>query len=77
MPFINVNWESFNFSKSHCTPLTQRHFNDVKKIKITNWSELPCPSPGDLPNPGIKPRSPALQVDSLPVEPPAKHKGGK
>ena len=28
------------------------------------------PSPGDLPNPGIKPWSPALQVDSLPAEPP-------
>jgi len=34
---------------------------------------LPFPSPGDLPNPGIKPRSPAqLQVDSLPPEPPGK-----
>ena len=33
------------------------------------WSGLPCPSPGDLPNPGIKPRSPALQEDSLPSEP--------
>ena len=30
------------------------------------WSGLPCPPPGDLPNPGIEPRSPALQVDSLP-----------
>ena len=30
------------------------------------------PSPGDLPNLGIKPRSPALQVDSLPSEPPGK-----
>ena len=29
------------------------------------WSVLPFPSPGDLPNPGIKPRSPALQADSL------------
>ena len=29
------------------------------------WSGLPCPSPGDLPNPGIKLRSPALQADSL------------
>ena len=28
------------------------------------WSGLPFPSPGDLPNPGIKPRSPALQADS-------------
>ena len=33
---------------------------------------LPCPPPGDLPNPGIKPRSPALQIDSLPSEPPGK-----
>ena len=30
------------------------------------WSGLPFPSPGDLPDPGIKPRSPALQADSLP-----------
>ena len=35
-------------------------------------SGLPFPSPGYLPNPGIKPRSPALQVDSLPIEPPRK-----
>ena len=32
------------------------------------------PSPGDLLNPGIKPRSPTLQVDSLPAEPPGKPK---
>ena len=36
------------------------------------WSVLPCPSLGDLSNPGIKPRSPALQADSLPYEPPEK-----
>ena len=36
------------------------------------WRGLPFPSPGDLPNPGIKPRSPAFQVDSLPSEPPGK-----
>ena len=29
------------------------------------WSGLPCPPPGDLPNPGIEPRSPALQGDAL------------
>ena len=34
------------------------------------WSGLPFPSPGDLPDPGIKPRSAALQADSLPFEPP-------
>ena len=33
------------------------------------WSGLPFPSPGDLPDPGIKPRSPTLQADSLPDEP--------
>ena len=33
------------------------------------WSGLPCTSPGDLPDPGIEPRSPALQADSLPSEP--------
>ena len=38
------------------------------------WSGLPFPTPGDLPNPGIKPRSPMLQVDSLPAEPPGKPK---
>ena len=37
------------------------------------WSGLSFPSPGHLPNPGIKPRSPALQIDSLPSEPPGKH----
>ena len=36
------------------------------------WSELPFPSPGDLPDPGIKSGSPALQADSLPPEPPGK-----
>ena len=40
------------------------------------WQEcctgLPFPSPGDLPNPGIEPVSPALQADSLPSEPPGK-----
>ena len=35
-----------------------------------DWSGLPFPSPGDLPNPGIKPRSPKLQADALSSEPP-------
>ena len=36
------------------------------------WSGLPCPPLGVLPNPGIEPRSPTLQGDSLPSEPPGK-----
>ena len=33
-----------------------------------HWSVLPFPSPGDLSDPGIEPRSPALQADSSPTE---------
>ena len=36
------------------------------------WSGLPFPSPGDLPDPGIKPGSPALEADALTSEPPGK-----
>ena len=36
------------------------------------WSGLTFPSPGNLPNSGIKPRSPKLQADTLPSEPPGK-----
>ena len=40
------------------------------QARILEWAA--CPPPGDLPHPGIKPRSPSLQVDSLPAEPPGK-----
>ena len=36
------------------------------------WSGLPFPSPGDLPDPGTEPGSPALQADALPSEPAGK-----
>ena len=39
------------------------------------WSGLPFPILGNLPNPGIEPRSPALQTDSLPAEPQRKPTG--
>ena len=39
------------------------------------WSGLPFPTPGDLPNPRIEPRSPALQADSLLTEPLGKPHG--
>ena len=58
------------------------------KVKVAQWcltlcgpmefswmeycSGQPFPSPGDLPNPGMEPRSPTLQVDSLPAEPQGK-----
>jgi len=39
------------------------------------WTGLPFSPPGNLPDPGIKPRSPALQVDALLSEPPGKPYG--
>ena len=39
------------------------------------WSGVPFPSPGDLPDPGVEPGSPALQADALPSEPPGKLPG--
>ena len=36
------------------------------------WSGLPFPSPGDLPDPGTEPGSPALKADAFPSEPPGK-----
>ena len=41
------------------------------------WSGLPFPSPGDLPNPGIKPGSSTLRADYLPSEPPEESVNGK
>ena len=44
----------------------------ILQARILEW--VAFPSPGDLPNPGIKPRSPALRADSLPAEPQGKPK---
>ena len=62
---------------------TMEYYSATKKKKIwvsshevdeprEYWSGLPFPSPGDLPDAGIEARSPALQADSLPSEPPGK-----
>ena len=44
----------------------------ILQARVLEWVAIP--SPGDLPHPGIKPRSPALQADALPSEPPGKQK---
>ena len=54
-----------------CDPLD---YIALQFSKPENWSGSPFPSPGDLPKPGIEPRSPALQADSLPTEPQEKSK---
>ena len=48
--------------RAHQAPLSMGFFRQEY------WSGLPYPPPGDFPNPGTKPRSPALQADSLPSE---------
>ena len=44
-------------------------------LQVSILKGLPFSSPGDIPNPGIEPRSPALQADSSPSEPPGKPSG--
>ena len=53
------------------TPLTVAHqaLLSLGFPRQEYWSGLPFPPPGDLPDLGIEPRSPALQADSLPSEP--------
>ena len=48
-----------------CDPMDYT-VHGILQARILEWE--PFPSPGDLPNPGIEPRSPTLQVDSLPAE---------
>ena len=57
-----------------CDPWTVAHQAPLSMgfSRQEYWSGLPFPSPGDLPDPGIKPRSHALQADALPSEPPGK-----
>ena len=57
------------------TPWTIAHQAPLSMefIRQEYWSGLPLPSPGDLPDPGIKPMSPASQADSFPSEPPENH----
>ena len=63
-----------NFSRVRLfgTPWTVAHQAPLSmgSSRQKYWSDLPFPSPGDLPDPGIEPRSPELQAHSLPSEPP-------
>ena len=69
-----------NLYKS-CSLYVKRKWKPVSCVCVMefsrpeSWSGRPFPPPGDLPNPGIEPRSPALQADSLPAEPQGKPKG--
>ena len=69
-----MNVKSLSRVRLFATPWTVAHQapGSMGFSRQEYWSGLPFPSPGDLPDPGIKARSPALQADSLPSEPPGK-----
>ena len=64
----------FQLCPTLCNPMTAAHQAPLlmEFSRQEYWSGLSLSSPGDPPNPGIKLRSPALQTDSLPAEPPGK-----
>ena len=70
--FINHCIQPVIASESHSvvSDSLRPHIQFMGFSRPEYWSGEPFPSPGHLPNPGIKPRSPALQADSLPAEPP-------
>ena len=59
-------WKLLSRVRLFATPWT---IQSMEFSRPEYWSGSPFPSPGDLPNPGMEPRSPALQADSLPAEP--------
>ena len=59
-------WKLLGHVRLFATPWT---LQSMRFSRPEYWSVSPFPSQGDLPNPGIEPRSPALQADSLPAEP--------
>ena len=67
-----VKWKSLSHVQLFSTPWT---IQSMRFFRPEYWSGLPCSSPGDLSSPRIKPRSPTLQADSLPMEPPGKPNG--
>ena len=76
-----LEWVAYPFSRGFSRPRNWTGVSYIAGRFFTNWAMreallewVAFPSPGDLPNPGIKPRSSALQVDSLPAEPQGKPK---
>ena len=75
--FFSISVEKLKVKSLSCvqllvTPWTVAHQAplSVGFSRQEYWSGLPVPSPGDLPDPGIEPRSHSLQADALASEPP-------
>ena len=67
-------WQSLSRVRLFATPWTVAYQAPLSMgfSRQEYWSGLPFPSPGDLPDPGIEPWSPALRADALTSEPPGK-----
>ena len=74
MKTIHIESQSLSRVRLFATPWSIAHQAPLSMgfSREEYWSGLPFPSPGDLPNPGIEPRSPALQAYALTSEPPGK-----
>ena len=78
--WIKKKWsKSLSRVRLFATPWTVAHLAPLSMgfSRQEYWSGLPFPSPGDLPDPGIEPRSSALQADTLTSEPRGKSKINK
>ena len=60
------------FATHGLEPTRSHSLQPTDRSRQEYWSGLPFPSPGDLPDPETEPRSPTLQADALPSEPPGK-----
>ena len=69
--YLNLKVKVDQLCPTLCDPMDYT-VHGILQARMLEWYLFP--SPGDLPKPGIKPRSPALQADSLPSEPPGKPK---
>ena len=71
---VKVKGKSLSCVRLFATPWTVAHQAPPSMgfSRQEYWSGLPFSSPGDLPDPGIEPRSPAIQADALTSEPPGK-----
>ena len=71
MSLVKVKVKSLSHVRLFATPWTVAYQAPLYMgfSRQECWSGLPFPSPGDLPDPGIKPWSPALRADALPSEP--------
>ena len=72
--YVKVKVKLLSHVRLFATPWTVAYqaFLSMGFSRQEYWSGLLFPSPGDLPDPGIEPRSPTLQADTLPSEPPGK-----